>query len=376
MASRPSSTIRPTTTPTMMAADVRALLDHLGIGRADVMGYSMGARITAFLALESPELVRSIVLGGLGMHLVEGVGLPESIADALEAPSLGRRHRPAGAHVPRVRRPDQIGPPGARRLHPRLAPGADARAGGIDPDARAGRGRHHAISSPAPPRSWRRSCRTRRLAADPGPRSHARGRRQGVQGGRAGVPSGERMTRASAPAAAMFTGASGNTLVGDVYGEEGPPVLLLHGGGQTRHAWKKTGELIARMGRVAYAVDQRGHGDSEWVEDGAYQYEDFAADARVLADTLARAERRAPGGGRRLARRHGGAAGERRRARARCFPRSCWSTSPRASTAAASPRSRASCARRSARASARSPKPPTRSPPTCRTGRGRARTRG
>jgi pimeloyl-ACP methyl ester carboxylesterase len=95
------------------------------------------------------------------------------------------------------------------------------------------------------------------------------------------------MTRHIAPAAAMFTGASGNTLSGDVYGEEGPPVLLLHGGGQTRHAWKKTGELIARMGRVAYAVDQRGHGDSEWVKNGAYQYDDFAADARVLADTLA-----------------------------------------------------------------------------------------
>jgi pimeloyl-ACP methyl ester carboxylesterase len=86
----------------------------------------------------------------------------------------------------------------------------------------------------------------------------------------------------------MFEGASGNTLVGDVYGEEGPPVLLLHGGGQTRHAWKKTAELIAGLGRVAYAVDQRGHGDSEWVADGAYQYDDFAADARTLADTLAK----------------------------------------------------------------------------------------
>src|SRR5882757_4223298 len=95
------------------------------------------------------------------------------------------------------------------------------------------------------------------------------------------------MTRGVAPVGAMFSGASGNTLVGDVYGEKGPPVLLLHGGGQTRHAWKKAGELIARMGRTAYAVDQRGHGDSEWVQDGAYQYEDFAADARTLADTLA-----------------------------------------------------------------------------------------
>jgi pimeloyl-ACP methyl ester carboxylesterase len=95
------------------------------------------------------------------------------------------------------------------------------------------------------------------------------------------------MTRQITPAAAMFKGADGNTLVGDVYGEDGPPVLLLHGGGQTRHAWKKTGDLIARLGRVGYAVDQRGHGDSEWVADGAYAFSDFAADARVLADTLA-----------------------------------------------------------------------------------------
>lgn len=72
----------------LMADDVRALLDHLGIGRADVMGYSMGARITAFLALAQPDRVRSAVFGGLGMHLVEGAGLPEHIADALEASSL------------------------------------------------------------------------------------------------------------------------------------------------------------------------------------------------------------------------------------------------------------------------------------------------
>jgi pimeloyl-ACP methyl ester carboxylesterase len=71
-----------------MASDVKALMGHLGISRADVMGYSMGARITAFLAFESPELTRSIVLGGLGIHLVEGVGLPVSIAEAMEAPSL------------------------------------------------------------------------------------------------------------------------------------------------------------------------------------------------------------------------------------------------------------------------------------------------
>src|SRR5476651_1415464 len=80
----------------MMAQDVRALLDHLSIERADVMGYSMGARITAYLALNSPARVRSAILGGLGIHLVEGVGLPDSIADALEAPSLDDVTDPIG----------------------------------------------------------------------------------------------------------------------------------------------------------------------------------------------------------------------------------------------------------------------------------------
>lgn len=71
-----------------MAEDARALLDHLNIDRADVMGYSMGARITAFLALRHPGRVRLAILGGLGIKLVNGVGLPEDIAIALEAPSL------------------------------------------------------------------------------------------------------------------------------------------------------------------------------------------------------------------------------------------------------------------------------------------------
>jgi pimeloyl-ACP methyl ester carboxylesterase len=81
---------------TKMAEDVRALLDYLGVPRADVMGYSMGARIAAFLALEHPARLRSMVLGGLGMHLIDGVGLPESIAEALEAPSLADVSDPQG----------------------------------------------------------------------------------------------------------------------------------------------------------------------------------------------------------------------------------------------------------------------------------------
>jgi pimeloyl-ACP methyl ester carboxylesterase len=80
----------------IMAQDVRALIDHFGLPRADVMGYSMGARITAFLALAHPERVRAAVLGGLGIHLVEGVGLPETIALALEAPTRADVSDPTG----------------------------------------------------------------------------------------------------------------------------------------------------------------------------------------------------------------------------------------------------------------------------------------
>jgi pimeloyl-ACP methyl ester carboxylesterase len=80
----------------LMAEDARALLDHLHIERADVMGYSMGARIASFLALKHPGRVRSAILGGLGIKLVSGVGLPEDIAVALEAPSLADVADPMG----------------------------------------------------------------------------------------------------------------------------------------------------------------------------------------------------------------------------------------------------------------------------------------
>jgi pimeloyl-ACP methyl ester carboxylesterase len=71
-----------------MAEDARALLDHLHIEVADVMGYSMGARIAAFLAKAHGSRLRSMILGGLGQHLVDRGGLPDTIAEAMEAPSL------------------------------------------------------------------------------------------------------------------------------------------------------------------------------------------------------------------------------------------------------------------------------------------------
>lgn len=72
-----------------------------------------------------------------------------------------------------------------------------------------------------------------------------------------------------------FAGAHGNTLLGDVFGDRGHAVLLLHGGGQTRHAWQRTAQAIAGAGMTAYAVDQRGHGDSDWIDSGAYGFADY-----------------------------------------------------------------------------------------------------
>jgi pimeloyl-ACP methyl ester carboxylesterase len=71
-----------------MAEDAVRLLDHLGIGRADVMGYSMGARIAAFLVMAHPERVDRVVFGGLGINMVRGMIGSGPLAHALEAPSL------------------------------------------------------------------------------------------------------------------------------------------------------------------------------------------------------------------------------------------------------------------------------------------------
>lgn len=70
----------------IMARDALNLLDYLRIERAHVMGYSMGARIGAVLALDHPDRVRSLMMGGLGQSLIDGKGLPPDVAQALEAP--------------------------------------------------------------------------------------------------------------------------------------------------------------------------------------------------------------------------------------------------------------------------------------------------
>jgi pimeloyl-ACP methyl ester carboxylesterase len=79
-----------------MAGDVTALMDHLGLERADVMGYSLGSRMTAVLALRQPQRLRSAILGGIGIGLIEGGGPGQNVAAALEAASLDDVTDPVG----------------------------------------------------------------------------------------------------------------------------------------------------------------------------------------------------------------------------------------------------------------------------------------
>jgi non-heme chloroperoxidase len=80
--------------------------------------------------------------------------------------------------------------------------------------------------------------------------------------------------------------ADGIELAVDAWGHPNhPPVILLHGGGQTRHAWKNTARALSDQGFRAMAVDLRGHGDSGWSADGGYSMERFVSDLRCVAQS-------------------------------------------------------------------------------------------
>jgi pimeloyl-ACP methyl ester carboxylesterase len=84
-----------------------------------------------------------------------------------------------------------------------------------------------------------------------------------------------------------FETPSGISLVGDLHGpDDGPPVLLLHGGGQTRHAWGSTARILAEQGYRVLNLDQRGHGDSDWAPDGDYSIEGHQRDIDGFVEAL------------------------------------------------------------------------------------------
>lgn len=88
-----------------------------------------------------------------------------------------------------------------------------------------------------------------------------------------------------------FDASDGVTLVGDMWlphpgmAPRGS-IVMLHGGGQTRHAWRTAGESFAQAGWHVLAYDARGHGDSGWVETGDYRFDTMVDDLRVASDLL------------------------------------------------------------------------------------------
>jgi len=89
------------------------------------------------------------------------------------------------------------------------------------------------------------------------------------------------------PRPARFQGFEDLSLVGDERGRpEDWPVLFLHGGGQTRHAWGRTAELVAEQGWRSISIDLRGHGESAWAPNGDYSFTAFCADCIAVVDQL------------------------------------------------------------------------------------------
>jgi pimeloyl-ACP methyl ester carboxylesterase len=87
----------------------------------------------------------------------------------------------------------------------------------------------------------------------------------------------------------VFTGAAGQ-LVGDRWGTGGDrgPVLMLHGGGQTRHSWDRSARSLATDGWDVITLDARGHGESDWAPDGDYSVEGLVDDLLLVRDELLR----------------------------------------------------------------------------------------
>ncbi|MDR5878702.1 alpha/beta hydrolase [Caballeronia sp. LZ032] len=93
----------------------------------------------------------------------------------------------------------------------------------------------------------------------------------------------------------VWKSASGIPLAADTWGDpESPLVVLLHGGGQTRHAWGETGARLGDAGYFAVAYDARGHGDSGWSEDGDYSLDALAQDLRSVIEQVRGPETSAP----------------------------------------------------------------------------------
>ena len=85
----------------------------------------------------------------------------------------------------------------------------------------------------------------------------------------------------------VWDGVGGVRIAGDSWGDPGGPLVVLqHGGGQTRHAWRGAGETLGEAGYHAVAIDARGHGDSDWSSEGDYERDTMIADLAAVLDQL------------------------------------------------------------------------------------------
>ncbi|PON14885.1 alpha/beta hydrolase [Candidatus Entotheonella serta] len=100
------------------------------------------------------------------------------------------------------------------------------------------------------------------------------------------MSAGERLPGTPTPMH-TWTGAGGITIAGDTWGDpNGPLVVLQHGGGQTRHAWKGAGETLGTAGYHAVAFDARGHGDSDWASPDQYGHDQMVGDLISVIEAL------------------------------------------------------------------------------------------
>jgi pimeloyl-ACP methyl ester carboxylesterase len=100
------------------------------------------------------------------------------------------------------------------------------------------------------------------------------------------------------PKTVEFSGIQGLTLVADEWlgrpaggadvADDRPSILMLHGGGQNRHSWKNTGQVLANHGFHVVALDSRGHGDSDRAPDADYDVETLTADVMAVLDAIGR----------------------------------------------------------------------------------------
>ena len=106
---------------------------------------------------------------------------------------------------------------------------------------------------------------------------------------RMGIPpvsAGQRLPGAPEPMH-FWPGVDGVRIAGDAWGDpNGPLVILQHGGGQTRHAWKNVGEILGNAGFFAVSFDARGHGDSDWAPDGRYGQDVMVEDLKSVVAAL------------------------------------------------------------------------------------------